>query len=65
MGDIDTSGTRLLVCPYCGHEHEDSWEFKIEDGSEVDCGECGRLFFAESFTSVTYYSEKLEQDAHD
>ncbi|GBR02122.1 hypothetical protein ACFFGF_04935 [Asaia lannensis] len=66
MSEIDTSGTDEIVCPYCGHEHEASWEFNLEgvDGL-VDCDACERKFRAMQEVTVRYSSRKIEKSADD
>lgn len=42
-----------MICPYCGHEDPESWEFG-EDSNEAECGVCGREFDLSVNRSVTY-----------
>lgn len=65
MSDIDTNGTDEVVCPCCGHEHGDRWEYALDESSNIDCEECRRPFFAERITSVTYRTEKIKDAADD
>lgn len=48
----------LIVCPYCGHHHRDSWEYTGEDG-DIDCEHCSRLFRYSRMVSVTYSSTPI------
>lgn len=42
MSKIDCSYTDEVVCPHCGYEYSDSWEFS--DYEEEECCECGESF---------------------
>jgi len=49
MSEIDHKFTNEIVCPYCGYEFSDSWEYldpsnDSHDGEEIDveCLECGK-----------------------
>ena len=48
--------TYEIVCPYCGYEYEDSWEFN-ETGEE-QCDQCFKEFEYERETTVRYSTEK-------
>jgi len=40
--EFDTEYTDHIICPYCGYEFQDSWEFKdTQDEQHVDCHDCG------------------------
>ncbi len=46
-----------VVCPYCGHEHEDSWDFFLtaeSDFTDIHCSACDLEFQAERITTVEY-----------
>lgn len=65
--EIDHEYTRNVVCPYCGHEHDDCHEhfgreFQWEEESEVDCHSCEKTFKASREFSVTFSTEKIEQE---
>jgi DNA-directed RNA polymerase subunit RPC12/RpoP len=57
--EIECWGTDEIVCPHCGHEMSDSWEYL--DGNRTkgsaDCGECEKTFKWEAEYSVTYTTE--------
>ena len=59
--EIDHEYTKLAVCPYCGHEHQDSWEFGDED-KVIECEnyECEKDFFLGVYVSVKYSTSKIE-----
>jgi hypothetical protein len=59
--EIDCSYTDELVCPYCGYEDSDSWEYfsRSGDSTNAECGECGKTFRASQNVTVDYSSKKL------
>ena len=54
----DTSYLHNPVCPYCGHEHQDAWEWR-SDSSEVNCGNCDTEFHYERIITVEYTTKKI------
>lgn len=56
---IDHKFTDEIVCPYCGYEYGDSWEF--DDDVELDCDECGKTFDATREFEITYSTTKKEK----
>lgn len=60
MTDIDHEYTDEIVCPWCGHEHGDSWEWVDYDTTE--CDECEKKFTHIRHVEVTYTTEKEEDD---
>jgi DNA-directed RNA polymerase subunit RPC12/RpoP len=58
MGEIDTDYTDEIVCPHCGYEYSDSWEF---DGysDTIECSSCGEGFEYTRDVSVTYSTQKV------
>lgn len=61
MDGIDHEYTKEVVCPHCGYEENDSWEYS--DDTETECSECGKLFgisIHEEVTYVTYKPDKCE-----
>lgn len=58
MPKIDTDYTIHVTCPYCGTENMDSWEIVSQelefDDEVVECGECGKDFYASRQCSITY-----------
>lgn len=57
MNEIKCEYTDEVVCPHCGYEFNDSWEF--QDFEVVDCCECGEEFRMCRHVEVTYCTEKL------
>lgn len=61
MSHIDCNRTDEIVCPHCGHEFSDSSEYgRGEDVGELECGECGKAFYARRNITVDYTSTTLE-----
>ena len=64
--EIDHEHTDLIVCPYCGHENQDSWE--IDFGPEMDaemfltCVSCENEFRVSCEVVVMYSTEKIKGD---
>lgn len=58
---IDHEYTREIVCPYCGCEFSDSWEYGDgEDIGEVECECCEKEFFVSRVIDITYVSKALK-----
>ena len=57
MSEIDCENTVVIVCPYCGYEHLDSWECGESD-DEFQCHHCEKVFAFESEVTITYSSYK-------
>lgn len=60
--DFDTSLTDDIVCPHCGHEFSDSWEYDLDGSAELECEECEKKFFATRNISVTYSTSPIAGD---
>ncbi len=60
---LATSYAPVPVCPYCGHKHNDSWEWNFGAGldgdAEHDCDSCGEPFFVRRIVTVDYTTRKL------
>ena len=56
LGGINHQQTHEVVCPHCGHVHEDSWERSMTDGDVEDelCDKCGLLFTITCCVTITY-----------
>ena len=57
MSEINHEFTDEIVCPYCGNECRNSWEFSDED--RYECDECGKEFFHTRNVSIDYSTEKI------
>lgn len=55
---IETSCTDDPVCPYCGHVHQDSWEWDGAEGEHA-CDDCGEKFRWYSEVSRTWDTERF------
>lgn len=62
--EINHSDTDEAVCPYCGYEFSDSWEFFHDDdgvtGTDIQCNNCNKTFFCELVFDITYTSSKKD-----
>ena len=58
---IEHEYTKDIVCPYCGEEVGDSWEFQDECG-ELECYECNKKFHWNRIITVEYCTSA---DCHD
>lgn len=57
--EIEHECTDEIVCPYCGREQSDSWEYHLNDGDEIDIEcDCGKTFFATANVSISYSTSK-------
>ena len=59
---IDHENTDELVCPWCGTEITDSWEYSPDDADMgvIQCDICEKLFKAERITTIEYTTERHE-----
>lgn len=61
--EIDHKYTEEIVCPYCGHEHQDSWERRGTDLNAEDedqCESCEKTFKWYRGFSVWYNTAKVD-----
>lgn len=49
-----------ITCPYCGHEHNKSWE--MGGASVIACPACEEDFWFEAVSVIRYYSRPIEED---
>lgn len=52
----DTDNQHQVICPHCGYEHTDSWEY--EEG-EHECSQCERTFELTKRMWVTFTTRKV------
>jgi hypothetical protein len=54
--------TDNVICPYCDHEHEDSYEFGCfgDECGEIECEECDKPIYWVRHITVKYTSKKDE-----
>ena len=53
----DHEYTDEIVCPHCGTEYNDSWEW--EEG-EHECDDCEHSFTVERIVTVQYTTRKIK-----
>ena len=58
VAEIEHEGTEEIVCPWCGYEFKDSWEFK--ENGETECYGCEKRFKHYQIINVTYDTERIE-----
>ena len=67
MADFDTDFRHNAICPHCGYEHEDSWEFYFGPGLEgdgrVDCRSCCEPFMCTRNVEITYSTNPIKEPA--
>jgi hypothetical protein len=58
--EVDHEYTNCIVCPYCGHQFKDSWEYGRGEGylGEIACELCEESFHARRMITVTYTTSK-------
>lgn len=61
MRNYDHTYTDEIICPHCGYEHSDSWEYEGNDGV-IECGNCEKPFSYCRDVSVTYSTHKEEYE---
>lgn len=57
--EIEHEYTDELVCPYCGYEKTDSWEYHEDEGG-VDCDECDKSYLYTRVVTVEYITDKCD-----
>jgi predicted RNA-binding Zn-ribbon protein involved in translation (DUF1610 family) len=56
---VEHEYTQEIVCPFCGTIYGDCWELCPDEKLvEIDCDECGEMFFARADYDVTYVTSK-------
>ncbi len=61
MSDVEESGGEI-ICPYCKHEHIDSWECGLDndgDSMEYECDECSKKFHVSLCIDTTFNTNGL------
>lgn len=54
-----------IVCPWCGYQDPDSWEFNSEYDDEYECVNCGKIFEVSQDVEIFYNSKKRKCDYED
>lgn len=57
MPDVTQWDDDFAVCPYCGHQEEDPWDWIEESRDRHRCEACGREYIAYAEHSITYRTE--------
>ena len=57
--EIDHRYTAEIVCPHCGYEFRDSFEF--DDDGITECYECEESFSFERQVDITYSTNKIDE----
>lgn len=60
--DIDHESTSEAVCPHCGFEYQDSWEWGDDGDEDVTCERCEKHFSLEVEVHWRYSTRKLDCD---
>lgn len=61
---MDTEYTKRIICPYCGYEDHDSWEF-LSEGPEYGtwtCSDCGKDFYVEVHTTYLFTTTEMKNE---
>lgn len=58
VSEFETQYAIHMVCPHCGYEDPDSWEYADDGEGEVDCKRCEKPFTFTVDISVTYSTTK-------
>ncbi len=45
--------TKNIICPYCGYEEFDSWEYNDDEG-EIECPYCEKKFYYKRSITIKY-----------
>ena len=59
MEGIEHEYTKQIVCPWCGYELEDCWEWG-DSGDEETCSDCGKVFSYERNMTVDYCTTRKQ-----
>ena len=60
----ETELTQYATCPYCGHEHLDSWSLDLSEleDTTIHCGNCEETFAARRIIEISYATAKPEPE---
>jgi DNA-directed RNA polymerase subunit M/transcription elongation factor TFIIS len=66
MSAPDTTDQSVIVCPHCGHRHDDSQDWSmypvhVPDWGAGDCDKCGETFEWSRTAVITYTTSKEVQ----
>lgn len=56
----DTNFKDSIICPHCGHEQQDTWEWELNDDdlNKERCQKCDKEFYVEVHVIVNYTTTK-------
>lgn len=54
------SDSYVAICPYCGEQHGDCWDWVTEDGHCTECAACEREYWVEAYVDITYLTKPLD-----
>lgn len=57
----ETSHEDRLICPYCGYDEDEYWEYDDECGT-VYCGRCEKEYKYTRHVEITYSTEPLKDE---
>jgi len=64
VDEIDHKYTENIVCPHCGYEDTDSYEWERDaievHNAVIECEDCGKKFSCSREFEITYTTEKYE-----
>jgi DNA-directed RNA polymerase subunit RPC12/RpoP len=59
---IDHENTDLPVCPWCGYEHHDYFEFATTiQGDYYNCDRCGKPFELDAETTILFTTRRTDE----
>jgi hypothetical protein len=61
---IDTEHRDLPICPHCGHEHKEAWDWGFpgaEGCIETWCESCGKEMIVSKSVTITYTTTKPKE----
>jgi hypothetical protein len=64
MDEINHEYTEEIVCPWCGYEFSDSWEWSDYDDNEK-CPKCNKSFSYERIVSCEYSTKRTRCKSKD
>lgn len=60
---MDTTLQPRPVCPHCGYQHDDAWEWNfgpgLEGSSERQCYHCDEPFHCERVVDISFTTQPL------
>lgn len=60
MSADETSDDNNVVCPHCGYEHGDAWEYTEDHESKTECYGCDKPFMQWREIVVTYHARAID-----